>query len=215
MIIGDLTPEFVFISLILKCVFLIIVGYELALPRLNPPEERLSLSVIWKTDLSAELQHAAIAGISFLFSIGLLLGLDYIASDDSWLPFVCTITLDLLLIGLILALLYSPKTYAITREGIYHQGLVLKWGLIKTVDHSTTTRLKVKTSDWYRDNPEFPLPKDRETRSMIIDRIEEGLKGTNGEKASDGPGTPEGSDPSDNPANEERSGDPEDASGTK
>lgn len=198
MIIGDLTHEIVLISIILKCLFLIIVTYELMLPRMNPlstfpihsgsqlkpdfqsnsdspsnsysSSQPDSLSLSWTTDLSTELQHFAITGNSFLFSIGLLLGLDFIARDDSWMPFFATIVFDLLLLILILALLYSPKTYGLTKEGIYHQGLILKWKDIEKVD-DTSARLKITTKGWYRENPMYPLPKDREMRMDIVELI--------------------------------------------
>ena len=137
--------------------------------------EPSSSTIHWTTDLATEMAHTAVTGGAFLFCIGLLLGFDLMVRGDSWIPFPVTVALDLLILGLIIALLFSPKAYAVMPGGIVRQGSVLGWKDIGDAEDAGSG-LKITTRAWYRENPRLPLPKDRELRIRIMDLVREYLR---------------------------------------
>lgn len=176
----DLNPQFVLISLLLKSIFLVIVSAELILPRLKHD----TLHMSWKTDWETELQNAVVEGGAFLFSIGMLLIFDILASGDSWIPFPLTVTLDLLLVLLILILLFCPKLYGITDTGIFHQGLILQWEKIINLEE-IHKGLKIRTRGFFRESTIIPLPRNELERIRIVETIQEKVQSGKGNSSSD------------------------------
>ncbi len=167
----DTTPHIVLISLLLKCIFILVIAVELMLPRWK----KYPLLISWKTDWKEELQHSLIEGGAFFFSIGLLLVFDIIASDESWLMLPVTLFLDILLILMILSLLFSPKTYGITEKGIYCQGLTLRWEHILKFEHSKK-KLQIRTRGTFRENRTFPLPLSEDERKEIVRMVQDKME---------------------------------------
>ena len=162
MILGELTPGFVLISILLKLTFFTIIFVELMLPRIRAYELELS----WETDWKREFQQWVVEGGAFLGSIVFLGALDVLSADDSWMPLYLSLIFDGILVIAIVGLLTSPKKYGIAAKGIYINGLTIPWSEIISLEMKGGMMM-VKRRGFHRETKNIPLPVD----SILADEL--------------------------------------------
>ena len=168
MSLEGLSTQLVLVSLLLKLFFLSVTTFELLLPRLD----RIELTHYWKTDFRLELAAWALEGGAFLFSIGFLLFLDFLAAADSWVPFYVTLLLDSALLLSIVLLLFSPKKVGIAPKGVYLNGWVVQWGNIEEVGQKGN-KVVLRRKGALRESKSFHLPVEKEKAEKVLNEIKE------------------------------------------
>ena len=163
MVFGPDIGNLAYVSLVLKLFFISFIAFELMLPRF----QKIKLEIFWKSDIHSEMGAKTVEAGSFLFSLLFLFALDYMAIDDSGIPFTVSIFLDIGLIISIFLLLFLPKLYGITKDGVYLSGWLVSWGSIDRVEEKEKKVVLVRKGIIW-ENKSFPLPQNKEKAKDVL-----------------------------------------------
>lgn len=180
MILGNFYDDSVLISLLLKIFFIGAIAYDLILPRLV----NVSLIESWKTRIREELTNWALECGAFIGCIMILISFDWMIAEDSWIPFLVTILLDIGLIIAIVILLFIPKENGISENGIYLHGWVIPWIEVENIREKGDTVI-IERKGFLKEKKVLGLPEDKQKVKIIMQLITSGFSEIDSEKNSD------------------------------